>query len=314
MVERGSQRPETTAAAAPFGPAVVVVDPGAGAERAADALPAALERVGLEHRLAVASGPALTEAVAAALADQIRFVVAVGDDGTVADALAAVGTEPREDALVLGLVPAGPAGCDLALSFGLPSELDRAVGHLVGDRTYPLDLMAVTAAGRDGPVERVGHNLLQIGLRAAALRSSRRLGGGRLGRFAGFWWAVARSPRRAIRLRVDARVHELQAWDVLVANGQFAEQGLRLSPRSYPGDGVLDVLAFVGPRTDAYRMLPRIFMHGAHLPDPGVRELRARIVVGVETDRPMPVALDGRPLGTTPVQARVLPGRVLLKL
>jgi diacylglycerol kinase family enzyme len=117
-----------------------------------------------------------------------------------------------------------------------------------------------------------------------------------------------------VRLSVDTRAHDLRAWDVVVANGQFVDGGQRLSPRSYPGDGVLDALAFVGPKADAYRMLPRIFMNGGHLPDPGVKELRAKIRVAVEPDRPWPVVLDGRHLGTTPATVQIVPQQLLLKL
>ena len=46
---------------------------------------------------------------------------------------------------------------------------------------------------------------------------------------------------------------------------------MRLSPRSFPGDGVLDALVFTGPKSDAYRLLPRIFRHGDHVPDPDIQ-------------------------------------------
>ncbi len=77
---------------------------------------------------------------------------------------------------------------------------------------------------------------------------------------------------------------------------------------------MLDALVFVGPRADAYRMLPRILMNGGHLPDPGVKELRARIRVTVEAPRPLPVVVDGRPFGRTPVTVQIVPQQVLLKL
>ncbi len=97
-------------------------------------------------------------------------------------------------------------------------------------------------------------------------------------------------------------------------NGQFADAGMRLSPRSYPGDGILDALVFVGPKADAYRMLPKIFMNGGHVPDPGIKELRAKVRVTVEADRAMPVVLDGRDVGSTPATFQVVPQQVLLKI
>jgi diacylglycerol kinase (ATP) len=101
---------------------------------------------------------------------------------------------------------------------------------------------------------------------------------------------------------------------VIVGNGQFADGGMRLSPRSFPGDGVLDALVFTGPKSDAYRLLPRMFRHGDHVPDPGIKELRARLTLRVDGPKPLPVVADGSALGTTPVTFQVVPGQILLKL
>ena len=114
-------------------------------------------------------------------------------------------------------------------------------------------------------------------------------------------------------MKLDNREHELRAWSVIVGNGQF-DAGLRMSPRSFPGDGVLDVLAFVGPKGEAYRLLPRIFRHGDHIPDDGIKELRIRIAGRIDADRPMPVVIDGAPLGTTPVGFQVVPQPIRFKL
>jgi diacylglycerol kinase family enzyme len=123
-----------------------------------------------------------------------------------------------------------------------------------------------------------------------------------------------RSTPRAVEVDIDGRGHHLRAWSAIVANGQFAEEGLRLSPRSFPGDGVLDVLVFTGPRSDAYRLLPRIFRHGDHVPDPGIEEYRAKLTARLIADDPMLVVADGEVIGTTPVTFQVIPRSIRLKL
>jgi diacylglycerol kinase family enzyme len=55
-------------------------------------------------------------------------------------------------------------------------------------------------------------------------------------------------------------------------------------------------------------------MNGGHLPDPGVKELRSKIRVAIEPDRPWAVVLDGRRLGTTPATIQIVPQQLLLKL
>ena len=61
-------------------------------------------------------------------------------------------------------------------------------------------------------------------------------------------------------------------------------------------------------------MLPRIFRHGDHLPDPHIKELRAKLTVEITAPRALPVVADGCPLGTTPVTFQVVPQQILLKV
>ena len=117
-----------------------------------------------------------------------------------------------------------------------------------------------------------------------------------------------------VHVEADKKAWEGPAFNVVVGNGQFTSGGMRLSPRSFPGDGVLDALIFAGPRTDAYTLLPRIYRHGDHIPDPNIHELRAKIRIAVDADRPMALVADGRPFGTTPATFQVVPRQILLKL
>jgi diacylglycerol kinase family enzyme len=193
--------------------------------------------------------------------------------------------------------------------------VDDAVGHLAGSTTYPFDVMKIAVTAADGTRQiRYAHNVAEIGFHAAATIAS----GGRRAtnrrRFAGFWRAYLRSHPQAMTIATDRRTREATAWSVVVGNGQFADGGIRMSPRSFPGDGVLDALVFTGPRSDAYRMLPRIFRHGDHVPDPNILELHAKLKIDIDAARPMPVVADGRALGTTPVAFQMVPQQILLKV
>jgi diacylglycerol kinase (ATP) len=307
-------------ATSPFGTIVAIVDPRAGGGRASRELPAlrrALNAIGLEHRIEVAEGHGVERAASAAAEDGARFLVAVGDDRTVQGVVNGLFRDGRTivELPVLGVVGAGTQG-DLLRSFGLPDDVDRAVGHLVGDNVYPFDVIKVVSERADGAHElRYAHNVAEVGLHAAAWRrTSGHRGSGNLRRFAAFWSAYATERVRDVHLQVDAREDDLRTWSVVVGNGQFADGGLRLSPRSFPGDGTLDVLVFTGPKSDAYRLLPRIFRHGDHVPDEHVLERRAKLRVRVDAARPMPVVADGVAFGTTPVTFQVVPQQILIKL
>ncbi|HYJ61130.1 MAG TPA: diacylglycerol kinase family protein [Actinomycetota bacterium] len=298
----------------PFGDLAVIAD-RAVADLAL--LERALEARGLRYRLQVSrDGSDATRLATAALDEGYRYLTAVGDDRTVQDVVNGMFRDghPVTDDPVLGVVPAmGP--CDLTRSFGLPEDVDGAVGHLVGENTYPFDVMKVSATRRGAPAIRYATNVAQVGFHAGMARNAARLprwlGGGR--RFLGFWSAYATQRVRDVTLKLDNREHLLRSWSIIVGNGQF-DAGLRMSPRSFPGDGVLDVLAFVGPKGEAYRLLPRIFRHGDHVPADGIKELRIRIAGRIESDRPMPVVIDGASFGTTPVALQVVPQTIRFKL
>jgi diacylglycerol kinase (ATP) len=314
--------PTMSTVASPFGALAVIVDPMAGEGRVAaevGAVERALAHRGLQHRIQVAEAPGdVSRLATAALDEGYRYLAAVGDDGTVQDVVNGMFRAGRTivDWPVLAVMAAG-SGCDLVRSFGLPGDVDGASSHLMGENTYELDVMKITARGRNGATEvRYAHNVAEVGLHASATAKAagfpRWMGNGR--RFVGFWAAYAGTRRAVLDVVVDGRPQQHRAWSVIVGNGQFADGGLRLSPRSFPGDGVLDALLFTGPKSDAYRLLPRIFRHGDHVPDSGIKELRARVALRIDGPRPLPVVADGSVLGTTPVTFQVIPRQILLKL
>ncbi|MBI3648227.1 MAG: hypothetical protein HY240_05720 [Actinobacteria bacterium] len=308
--------------ASAFGELTVIASPAAGDGGVRERLPdleRALRDRGLPYVLRVAgSAEEATRTASEALRAGGRFVVAVGGDGTVQHVLNGLFESGRTivPEPVLGVVGAG-TGCDLLRTFGLPGDVEGGAGHLAGDNVYPLDVMKVTFTLPGGERStRYAHNLAEVGLGAAVARRTSGLPRwtGRARGFLGFWLAFARSRVEHVKVEADAKVYEGPAFNVVVANAQFTSGGLRLSPRSFPGDGVLDALVFAGPRSDALTLLPRIFRHGDHVPDPRIHELRARIRVAVEADRPLQIVADGQMLGLTPATFQIMPRQVLLKL
>ncbi|MEO8476944.1 MAG: diacylglycerol kinase family protein [Actinomycetota bacterium] len=306
----------------PFGSLAVIVNPHAGRGRVAGQLPAlerALTANGLDFALELTHAPGdATRFAREAVQDGCRFLVAVGGDGTIQEVLNGMlddGPTPLEQP-VLGVV-AATSGCDLVRSFGLPDDTDGGCKHLAGSNTYPFDVIKIGYRDASGEHRtRYAANLVEIGLGASVARATARLpaGLGNARRFLGFWGAYALTRATSVKVDADMKTFEARAFNVIVANAQFASAGLRMSPRSFPGDGVLDALVFRGPRSDAYRMLPRIYRHGSHVPDPNIHEMRAKIRVAVDADRPLPIVADGELLGTTPATFQVVPQRILLKL
>ncbi|MFM8944434.1 MAG: diacylglycerol/lipid kinase family protein [Actinomycetota bacterium] len=304
----------------PFGDLVAIVNPHAGKGRVAQELPE-LERTlrarGLRYRFAVTEGPGdATRLAREALDAGTRFLVAVGGDGTVHEVVNGMldGDRPVAPDAVLGVVAAG-SGCDLIRTFGLPGDATRACLHLQGDNTYPLDLGRIRCQGEGEPIDRVFVNVAEAGLGGAvALRADRlprRLGQSRY--FLGFWLTLPGYPMATVRVASGRQVYEGPAYAIIIGNAQFYGGGMKISPRSYPGDGVLDVLVFTGPKTDAFTLLPRIY-RGDHLPHDHVVEMRVRDSVTIDADRPIELEADGEFVGRTPATIEVLPHPIRMKL
>lgn len=306
----------------PFGELTVIVNPHAGKRRVGEEIPE-LERTlrarGLPYRLLRTEGRGdATRFAREALEEGGRFLVAVGGDGTVHEVvngmLDAEG-RPMVEGAVLGVVAAG-SGCDFIRTFGLPGDATRACYHLTGDNTYPLDigrLFYTTVGG--GTDVRHFVNVAEAGLGGAvaarAERMSPRLGQAKY--FFGFWLTLPRFKLATVRVQADRKVYEGPAYLVVVGNAQYYGGGMKISPRSYPGDAVLDVLIFKGPKSDSFTMLPKIY-RGEHVPHDHIEELRVKRELVIEADRPLPIEADGEVLGTTPATVRVLAQPIAMKL
>lgn len=164
-------------------------------------------------------------------------------------------------------------------------------------------------------VTRYFANIAEAGLGAAVVARTgklpRSLGAAKY--LCGFWLTLPAFSPAVVRLDADGSSFEWRAHNVVVANGQFYRGDMHISPKSQPDDGPLDVLAMVGPKTDAFTMLPKIY-NGAHLPHCNIAEAQAR-TVHIDATPPLLVEeADGELLGTTPATISVVPNAIMVKV
>lgn len=257
------------------------------------------------------------EATREALNGGERFVVAVGDDETIHDVVNGMILDDRPvgERPILGVLPA-PTEVDFIKTFGLPPDLERATAYLEGGGTFAIDLGKVTyQAGRTRETRtRYFANVAQAGLAGAILARSKRLrrwfrGAGY---FTAFWSTLATYRPTRGRITVDGKALEEPVRDLVVANCQFHRGGMMVSPRSWPGDGLLDVLLMKGPKSEAFTDLPKMF-RGEHLPHRHIVELKGR-TIEFEADRPLVLEADGRVLGHTPVRFELIRQPISVKI
>lgn len=303
----------------PFGPLVVIANPRSGRGKVATHLPE-IERIlteaQLSYRIVRTTHPGhATEVARDALARGERYLVAVGGDGTVHEVVNGMldGGRPVAADAVLGVVAAG-SGCDLVRSFGLPGDTLQAARHLAGDQVRPIDVGRVSYTDGQAEVTRYFPNIAEAGLGGAVVARAARLPAvlGPARYLAGFWLTLPGFRPATVRLDVDGQAYQWRAHNVVVANCRFYGGGMQISPKSEPDDGALDVLVMVGPKSDAFTTLPKVY-RGTHLPHRNVAELRASRV-RIEADPPFLIEADGESLGTTPATFEIIRTPIRLKV
>jgi diacylglycerol kinase (ATP) len=305
--------------ASPFGSLVVLVNPRSARGRVREEVPEIerqLQAKKLTYRVVVLETPErATDAAREALEAGERFLVAVGGDETVHAVLNGMVADdaPVADDAVLGVIPAG-SGCDFVRTFGLPGDVIKAIRHLPDDQTYRIDVGKVSYLDANVTRARYFANIAEAGLGGAVARRARRLSRrwSKSGYFLGFWLSLMRQRPFEVKVRADRKSFTSRANNVLVANGQFDRGGMKVSPRSYPGDGLFDVQISTGPKSDAFTLIPKMY-RGEHVPSPNIKELRGREIT-VEADRVLAVQADGEFLGTTPATFTVIPQAIALKI
>jgi len=244
----------------------------------------------------------------AALEGGARSLVVAGDDTSFDEAVAAIMARPDHAQLRLTIAPL--RGSDFARTFGLPQDPLRACEHVRSESVYETDVARVTSSAGERYLVRVAG--VGFGARMSARETSLPAFLGRGRRFLGFWAGLAGSRPSVVRVSIGSRERfEGEAWDVIVGNCQFFG-GLRVSPRSFPGDGSIEVLVRTGSRSEAFRRMPLMFK-GEHVPSDEIFEFRGK-TVSIGSDREIPVHVDGVPWGTTPVSFEVVPQAFLLSV
>jgi len=299
----------------PYGAPYLIGD-AASARRDLTELRRALAHAGVVAEAAVArpAGNALRIAERA-LERGARLLVAVGDD-RIAHALVAalVGPDgPRHPDAVLGLVGLGRQ--NLAATFGLPDDVERAARHLLGATVFVADAGAARWRGPGGG-ERVGvfGNCAELGYPAeVSSRLPRAAWAGRAGGFAAALGGLVAARSTPARLALERGAVDFRLAGLVVANGQFTMHRMKVAPRALPDDGRMSVIAFEGQPLTIYSRSKDLY-YGLHIPHPTIREYQSK-VVEVATAEPLAIALDGcRVPGEPPLAVEVLPGALRIKV
>jgi len=241
-------------------------------------------------------GPGHARELAAEAAEEgFETVVAAGGDGTlneVVDGLAGHFGEVR-----LGLLPLG-TGNDFARTLGLPDQLEAAVSVLRRGKARRCDV--VRFAGTEA--ERCFINLSAAGFSGevdGALTPDVKRTWGPLAYMRAAVETLPELCAYTLELTFDGgETLEVEAFNLLVANGRYVAAGIPVAPEAEIDDGLLDVVVIRECPLTALAVVVARTLAGQHLADPVEEVIHRRTrKLGVRSRPPLPINVDGEPLG-----------------
>lgn len=263
---------------------VLAANPAAGGGRAATVIPRVVERLdhaGVDVILCQeSSAEELRSRLSSELESPADAVVALGGDGTVHLVMNAVG---EQASCPMGIIPIG-TGNDIAVSWGIPSNTDDALDHLIAALDRKPRMVDIGVAARDGKttlfgaVYSAGFDAI-VNERANSMRFPR--GSSRY--ILALLIELASLRPRRYTLTIDGVTREQDGLLVAVANGPSFGGGMRVAPDASLTDGLLDVFVLKPlPRRTFLRIFPKVYS-GTHINHPAVEIVRAKdVTVNVE--------------------------------
>jgi YegS/Rv2252/BmrU family lipid kinase len=289
---------------------LAIVNPAAGAGRAAKLAPAAIEKlraagIAIETRQTSKRGDA-TQFAREAYAEGWRNFIAVGGDGTafeIVNGLFPAALEGGRPAL--GFVPVG-RGNSLVRDFS-EDIAEHAVRSIVEGRRRPCDVLRLHHAG--GPTYSI--NIVSIGFTADVATVTNRYFKhlGMFGYLFGVLTCVARLRRRPFPLRVDGETQSDRRRCLFLAfsNSKFTGGNMLLAPQASTDSGLIEYVRGepIGRARLIYN-LPKLF-EGTHIKDP-LASRRAARRIEFDLDGPIDITVDGEVFTTQCTSLEVLPG------
>jgi YegS/Rv2252/BmrU family lipid kinase len=237
------------------------------------------------------------------------LLVVVGGDGTVNEVANGVAGTDAE----IAVLPCG-TGQDFGRTHGVPSRFDDAVHVALGGELRTIDLGRVEL---DEGISRVFANVGSAGMSGAVARRANAMTKALGGRTT-FFYALTREflawQNTNVLVELDGGVRREGAMhDVIVANGRYHGGGMKLAPDARQDDGVFDVVT-IGDvnKLDFLTTAPKLYS-GRYLSHPKVELLRSPFVA-ISSAEPLPLEVDGEPIGTTPARFELVPAALRLRV
>ncbi len=248
-----------------------------------------------------------------------ELVIGVGGDGTLNEIANGFFEQNKiiNPLASLAIVPSG-TGCDFTRSLNIPSRLKQALQVIAEAVSVPVDVGHVTFRNHQGQEEeRFFLNVADFGVGGEVVHEVNRQ---RLERKASSYFrtlvsTMMRFRPKKVRLKLEGQ--ELPEDDYLigaVANGRIFGKGMKIAPRAYLDDGLLDVVLIKGMKFFEFlRNSWRVFT-GAHLHHPKTFYWQGRFLDAQPlTLEKILLEIDGEEVGTLPASFDIIPAQIRVK-
>jgi diacylglycerol kinase (ATP) len=237
----------------------------------------------------------MVEALRRAVADRQHRIVVAGGDGTIHTAAQIL----AHTETALGIVPQGTMN-NVANALRLPLDLPSALRVACHGEVRPVDL---GRACERYFVESAGVGLFADALAVYGSSSNKNLWRGLIALVR----VLADFRARRLRIEINGKVGQERAVFAVAANSFRIAQGLPVAPEASLTDGELDLLVLGDLERREIIPYLRAIRQQLHLTLPKAHLYRGRSIE-IAANRTMPVHVDDRERGRTPVRIRAEPG------
>lgn len=224
------------------------------------------------------------------------MIILGGGDGTLSMALEAV----MDSKLPLGVLPMGNAN-DLARTLAIPTQIADACAVIAAGMVRRIDVGEVNG--------KYFLNVASLGVSvdiAKRLTRQAKRRWGVLAYIGAGWEAMRAAPSFVARIECDGERLELRCIQAAVGNGRYYGGGMTVADDATIDDRRLDLYAIERQRWWRLAVVLPALRWGKHRLVEGIHTLHGQ-TIRIETDRAMPINVDGEVVSETPAEFRVLP-------